>query len=328
MNQTLSTQQSEGTQPTVSVVIPTLNSAQTLEKCLSSIKSNDTKYEYEIIVVDGGSTDETLKIAKTYTAKLLVENTYFPGVNRNKGVRAAEGSIVCFTDSDALVPKNWIDGLVSGLLRLSKENNKVVGVGGGNIPLFATHSTMELAISMTMRSPLVSFRARNIAVYKDEREVSHNPPLNSAYFKSAFEEVGGFNEEYGYGYPEDLELDVKLNEKGYKLYYLPNLLVYHKHASSVRKFAKQMYAYGWGRAKLGRRYKKYFQFQHYGPIFLCLMTFSPLFFIPLGMALVNATYVSLKERNPYLFPLLVRLTMTFYVNYGRGEIAALRGKQL
>lgn len=310
----------------VSVVIPTLNSAETLERCLTSIRSNNTKYEYEIIVVDAGSSDETLQIARKYADKVL--DGMPTRINRNKGVQAAYGEIICFTDSDCIVPKDWIDKLVDGLLRLNVKDNKIVGVGGGNIPSLNNPSLEELAVSKAMRSPVVAFKARNIAIYKDEREVPHNPPLNSAVFKRAIEEVGGFEEELGYGYGEDSALDAKLVEKGYKLYYVPNLLVYHRHASDIKRFSKQMYAYGWGRVKLGKRYRKYFQFHHYGPIFLRVMTFSPLFFIPLGMAVGNAMYVSLRERNPHLFPLLVRLTMSFYLNYGRGEILALRGKQL
>jgi glycosyltransferase involved in cell wall biosynthesis len=323
MRETQSTQQ---THPFVSVVIPTLNSGETLEKCLTSIKANNTKYRYEVIVVDAGSNDETVKVAQKYANKVL--DGMPARINRNKGVEAARGEIICFTDSDCSVPNDWIDRLADGLLRLNVKDNKIVGVGGGNVPTFNNPTLEELAVSKTMRSPLVAFKARNTAVYKDEREVPHNPPLNSALFKRAIEEVGGFEEELGYGYGEDLALDAKLVEKGYKLYYLPDLLVWHKHPSTSRKFAKQMYAYGWGRVKLGKKHGKYFQFHHYGPIFLCIMTFSPLFFIPLGMALANATYVSFGERNRRLFPPLVRLTMSFYVNYGRGEILALRGKEL
>jgi Glycosyltransferases involved in cell wall biogenesis len=102
----------------VSVVIPTLNSAQTLEKCLSSIRSNNSKYKYEIIVADAGSKDETLEIAKRYADKVLAGMP--KRINRNVGVQDAEGEIICFTDSDCVVPDNWIDELANGLLRLNR----------------------------------------------------------------------------------------------------------------------------------------------------------------------------------------------------------------
>jgi len=80
----------------VSVVIPTLNSAEILGKCLTSVRSNKTKYDYEIIVVDAGSSDETLAIAREYGANIL-QGTPFR-INRNKGIEYARGEIICFTE--------------------------------------------------------------------------------------------------------------------------------------------------------------------------------------------------------------------------------------
>jgi len=300
----------------VSVIIPTLNSGETIENCLASVKASNSKYDYGLIVVDAGSTDGTIEAAKKYTSSVLKGRPFT--INRNKGIKKAEGDIVCFTDSDCVVPENWIDALVDGLLRLNGKDKKIVGVGGGNLPLLENPSFTELAVSKAIRSPLVSFRARNVSLYRDECEVLHNPPLNSAYFKSAIEEVGGFSEENNVG--EDVELDAKLIEKGYKLYYLPNILVYHKHRSSCKRFIKQMYEFGKHRVRVGRKYKGYLEFHHYGPVFLCLMTFSPFIFVPLAMGVVNATYVSLKERSALMFFPLVLLTVSFYVSYGAGEI--------
>jgi len=320
MNQTLSTQQSQGTQPTVSVVIPTLNSAQTLEKCLTSIRANCSKYSYEIIVADAGSEDATLEIGKKYADKVLMGMPR--RINRNIGVQNASGEIICFTDSDCVVPGNWIDELVDGLLRLNARDNKIVGAGGGNIPSFEDSSSIiELAISKAMRSPLISFRARNTAIYKDERQVLHNPPVNSVLFKRVIDEVGGFREEPGY--PEDLDLDIKINERGYNLYYLPSPLIEHKHKTDFEKFAKQMRDFGRKRIRVNREHPKFSRFYHYGPFSLYLMLYSPLFFVPLAMALVNAIHVSFKERSFQFFNPIFRLTLSFHRNYGAGEAEVL-----
>ena len=268
-----------------------------------------------------------MEIAGEYAHKVLTEDTYFRGVNRNKGIKNSQGDIICFTDSDCMVPETWIDKLVDGLLRLNAKDDKIVGVGGGNIPWIENPSFMELAIIRVMRSPLVSFGARNVTTYKDERQVYHNPPMNSAYFKWALEEVGGFGEEYNVG--EDVELDIKLTEKGYKLYYLPTVSVWHRHRSTFRKFVKQMYDFGKTRIRLGRKFQRYSRLSrfgrlyHYGPVLLYLMTFSPFFFIPLIMALVNSTYICFKHRTGQIFFPAVVVTMGFYVSYGRGELAYL-----
>jgi len=304
----------------VSVVVPVLNGGSSLERCLTSIRRNNGKYKFEIIVVDAGSTDGSIEIAKQYANKVL--NGIPHRINRNEGIANAEGEIICFTDSDCIVPEEWIDRLVDGLKRLNEEDDKVVGAGGGNIPLLENPSLEELAISKAMRSPFISFKARNAAIYTKEEEVSHNPPINSALFRWAIEEVGGFREEPGY--PEDLDLDAKITGQGYKLYYLPDLLVHHKHKSSFEKFARQMEDFGRKRVRANRVHKHIAGLYHYGPLFLCLMLYSPLFFIPVSMALANALYMSLKEKNLRLFIPITRLTLSFYRNYGIGEIRAFR----
>ncbi|OGO03654.1 MAG: hypothetical protein A2Y91_04940, partial [Chloroflexi bacterium RBG_13_54_8] len=198
----------------VSVVIPTYNCARDLAACLISIRSNKTKYWHEIITVDAGSQDNTLEVAHKYADKVLVQATNPPRINRNKGVDCAQGSVICFTDSDCVVPQDWIDQLVDGLTRLQDKDDKVVGVGGGNVPLVENPLLMELAIARAMRSPLVSFKARNTAVFDKERQVPHNPPLNAAYFKWALQAAGGFREEHGYG-GEDMALDATLVRQGF-----------------------------------------------------------------------------------------------------------------
>jgi len=306
-----------------SVVIPTLNSAKTLGDCLNSIRNNNTRYEYEIIVVDAGSSDETKEIASRYADKIL--DGIPSRVNRNKGIEVAKGNIICFTDSDCTVPPTWIEQLVNKLLELNQEDKRIIGIGGPNYPVLETRSVISLAIARTIRSPLISFRARNVTMAKQAEETLHNPPVNSAYFKKVLQEVGGFDEQYRPG--QDLALDAKLGEKGYKLFYIPDIFVHHHHRHSLRGFIRQMYRYGRVRINIGKRFKKFISWYHLGPLLLCIMTFSPLIFIPFLMALANAGYVAIQERNIKLFFPILLLTMTFYVAYGAGEIVAiLRGR--
>ncbi|MFC1935026.1 glycosyltransferase, partial [Chloroflexota bacterium] len=286
---------------------------------LISVKSNKTRHQYEIIVVDAGSDDDTVNIARKYADKVLQGKP--ATINRNGGVAEAEGEIICFTDSDCVVPANWIDGLVDGLLRLNDKDNKIVGVGGGNVALSESNFSMELAISKAIRSPLISFKARNMAVYKDERQVLHNPPMNSALFKWAFEATGGFQEQPGY--PEDLDLDIKINIKGYKLFYIPSLLVQHRHKTDRQKFAAQMRDFGRKRVRVNREYPSFSRFYHYGPLFIYLMLYSPLFFIPVTVAFLNATYISFSEKTCRYFNSTFILTLSFYKNYGAGEVEVL-----
>jgi glycosyltransferase involved in cell wall biosynthesis len=300
----------------VSIVIPTLNSEATFEACLNSIRANNSKYPYEIIVADAGSKDKTLEIAHKYADKVL---TGVPGrINRNIGIENSSGNIICFTDSDCIVPANWINGLTDGLLRLNEKDSNIIGVGSGNIPILENISSMELAVAYAIRSPLVSYKARNVITFNSEQQVSHNPPISSAYFRNVLEEMEGFREEPGY--PEDLDLDTRLIEKGYKLYYLPDFLVYHKHKSSLLAFGRQMHDFGRKRIRVNREHPDIARFFHYGPIFLFIMIFIPPLIVPLGMSIVNSMYVTLKERKAKLFFPVILLTMCFYFFFGLGEL--------
>jgi glycosyltransferase involved in cell wall biosynthesis len=303
----------------VSIIIPVLDCEATLEKCLVSIRENRTKYAYEVIVVDAGSKDRSPQIARWYADKVLLGKPYT--IDRNTGIEHAEGAVICFTDGDCIVPKNWIDSLVDGLIYLHEQVPRIVGVGGSNIPLLDSPTRMEMAITKAMRSPMVSFKARNTSSSGKSQEVTHNPPVNSACFKWVLEEVGGYVQEPGY--PEDVDLDAKIVERGYKLYYLPHVVVFHKHKATVEGFSRQMRDFGMKRCRVNRQHKHISRFYHYGPLALFLMLHSPLFFIPLFMALANALIVSLKDRAFTWFIPVTRLTLNFYRNYGLGEMKAV-----
>ena len=98
----------------ISFVIPTLNAAGPLKKCLNSIAIQKyPKNKIEIIVSDGGSTDDTIKIAKKYGA-IIVENKLKTGeAGKAAGVKKATGDIIALIDSDNILPdKNWLSKMV------------------------------------------------------------------------------------------------------------------------------------------------------------------------------------------------------------------------
>lgn len=94
----------------ISVIIPTLNSAAVLEKCLASIAAQDyPKNKIEIIIADGGSTDGTLEIAKNYGAKIYNNPLKTGEAGKAIGVKKANGDLIALIDSDNILPdKNWL----------------------------------------------------------------------------------------------------------------------------------------------------------------------------------------------------------------------------
>ncbi|MDO8515108.1 MAG: glycosyltransferase family 2 protein [bacterium] len=102
----------------ISIIIPTLNSGSVLEKCLESIVlQNYPKNKIEIIIVDGGSTDGTLEIAKKYKAKIYNNPLKTGEAGKAVGVKKASGDLMAFIDSDNILPdKDWLNKMTAPFL--------------------------------------------------------------------------------------------------------------------------------------------------------------------------------------------------------------------
>lgn len=98
----------------VSFVIPTLNAQNVLSDCLNSINNQKfSQKEYEILIVDGGSTDKTISIAKKYSAKILKNPFKTAEAGKAVGVKSAKGDFICLIDSDNILPtNNWLQKML------------------------------------------------------------------------------------------------------------------------------------------------------------------------------------------------------------------------
>ena len=93
----------------ISFIVPSYNSENSIEKCLESIQNVDyLKNNFEIIIVDNGSKDGTVDIAKRFTDKIFIDNTATIAKLRNDGAKKSKGDFLVFLDSDCLLPKDWL----------------------------------------------------------------------------------------------------------------------------------------------------------------------------------------------------------------------------
>lgn len=223
----------------VSIIVPTKNNGDILEKCLASIKNLDYPNEdYEVIIVDGHSTDRTVEIAKKYGCKIAYEDVGTRGGACNIGVKTAKGEYIMFTDADCVVPKDWLRSLIKHF-----NNEKVACVGGPNItPEDDTEFAKCVGVVLSFLSKPGSRYGLNI---DKVIETFHNSGCNVAYRKNAIEEAGWFNEKLITC--EDEELDYRIKEKGHKILYTPHAKVYHYRRPTWKKFYKQAYKYAVGR---------------------------------------------------------------------------------
>ena len=115
----------------ISVIIAAYNEEKLLGRCLESLQNQSyPKNQYEIIVIDNGSSDDTFKIAKDYGTRVY---TYTEiqgcGASRNFGVTKANGTIIAVSDADSLLPSDWLVKIDQ-----SMQNDKIIAVGGPAVP--------------------------------------------------------------------------------------------------------------------------------------------------------------------------------------------------
>lgn len=230
--------------PFVSVIIPAFNSEATIKDLLESLMLLDyIKDKLEKIIVDGGSTDRTIEIAKSYPVKIIVESRKGINVARNAGVKSSKGEILIFTDSDCVVPKDWVRKIVEDF----KDQN--VGCLGGSALRYEDNFLSRYA-DISVVPVLRRFKKREIL---DNVKLLLRYPAgcNMAFRREAVEKAGFFNEKIHYGFDED-DLAERVCKLGYKMLLDPEVIVWHKHRRSLRNLLKQFFNYGKGGALLVR----------------------------------------------------------------------------
>ncbi len=228
----------------ISVVIPVFNSEKTIGKCLQSLNSQ-THPSYEVIVIDDGSTDNTAQIIQANDSVIFIRQSRGgPSSARNKGIERANGEYVAFTDGDCIVPDDWLMELAKGL-----ENDEVAGSGGDQI---SPEDESEFGKNIQKYFKIIGFLTGYIKTSDSLGIVDHNPSCNSIYKKSILQDIGGFDPDLWPG--EDVDLDYRITQKGYKLTFNPRALVFHYRPNSISGFSRMMLRYGTCQGILTRRY--------------------------------------------------------------------------
>lgn len=231
--------------PSVTVVVPVRNGEQTIEPLLESLQKLDYNNDkVEVIIVDGNSTDMTQDIVKKYPVKLVVEKRKGLNVARNTGIKKGNGEIVAFTDSDCIVPSNWVTKIVENF------KNPQVSCVGGSAKALNSDFVSQYADNSIVR--LMPFFTKREELEKVKPFFRHPAGCNMAYRKKVAEEIGYFDENIQYGFDE-VEFADRVCKAGYKMVLDPNVLVWHKHRSTLGEFLKQNFQYGRGSGLVLRR---------------------------------------------------------------------------
>ncbi|MCX5706938.1 MAG: glycosyltransferase [Candidatus Omnitrophica bacterium] len=244
--------------PFISIIIPVKNFERTIEKTFGYLLNLDYPNEsWEWVIADGGSTDKTIEIIKSWQKKYsfikLVEtpNCPSPGFARNKALEVVKGNFLFFTDADCAPDKNWINEM----LKHFAADPKIAAVGGEVYTLKVDPENLVEAWCQHFRFNMVSPRYGFIkeGYYPD---FPKNPKptdigghkgyffgtCNVAYRKSALDAMGVKFWERPTG--EDMNLSYECRSKGYKFYFAPKAKVDHMHRADMKALRKVWVTYG------------------------------------------------------------------------------------
>lgn len=219
-----------------SLIIPAYNSAKTLPLCLrSALNQSLPREQYEVIVIDDGSTDNTAEIAKAFGVDVIVQKNQGPAAARNAGAQKAKGDILVFTDSDCELDPNFLRNLTAPF-----QQPEITGAQGAyktRQPEFMAHFgqiEIETRYELLARSSFIDFIGTYAAAYR--REIF----INNQGFDTQFRLASG----------EDTEFSYKLQKQGHRLVFCPDAIVYHQHPSSLGRYLRVKFYRGFWRVRL------------------------------------------------------------------------------
>jgi len=209
----------------ISVVIPTHNRKALLRRCLTAV-THQNYAQYEVIVVDDGSTDGTGDMVRQEFPQVRYirqDPNQGPAAARNRGIEAATGEIVAFTDDDCIVPTDWLTALVQGFRR----RPEVAGVGGYQ------EAPEEILQTNTVARAERAMRLRRWGERAEMEQLGGNkvPGLgtnNVAFRRDVLLKVGGFDEGFPVAAGEDADLKLRIARRSYRLFYIPLKVEHHR----------------------------------------------------------------------------------------------------
>ena len=229
--------------PKVSVVVACHNGARTLRPCLESLVELNYP-NYEAILVDDGSTDQTAEIAAGYGGVRYVRQQHLGlSVARNTGIAASTGELIAFTDADCRADEDWLRYLVGDLLATG-----YAGIGGPNF-LPPEDSRIAAAVMASPGGPT--------HVMLTDREAEHVPGCNMAFYRWALDDIGGFDPIFRRA-GDDVDLCWRLQEHGHRIGFSPAGFVWHYRRSTPAAYLRQQFGYGEAEALLARKHPEYF----------------------------------------------------------------------
>jgi GT2 family glycosyltransferase len=228
----------DATWPRISVVVCSYNGEATLHDCLQGLQKLDYP-DYEVIVVNDGSTDGTAAIAAQYPYRVITTGNRGLSAARNTGLQAATGDIVAYTDDDARPDPDWLTQLA-----VTFRTTSHAAVGGPNIPPPGDGPVAD-CVANAPGGP--------IHVLVSDQEAEHIPGCNMAFRREHLAAIGGFDPQFRTA-GDDVDVCWRLLERGWTVGFNPAAVVWHHRRNSLRTYWRQQRGYGRAEALLERKW--------------------------------------------------------------------------
>lgn len=258
-----------------SFIIPVYNRPDEIDELLQSLVHQTYTNDFEIVVVEDGSTVNCQDVVNKYIDQLNV-SYYFkknsgPGDSRNYGMTVAKGDYFIILDSDCIIPENYLPEVGKFL------TSNYVDCFGGPDAAHDSFSDVQKAINQTMTSVLTTGGIRGAS----EKLGKFQPrSFNMGISKEAFEASGGF----GKIHPgEDPDLSIRLWKMNFKTALIPNAYVFHKRRIDWEKFYKQVNKFGKARPILNNRYPEYSKIIYWFPTVFMVGFYISILFLIVGI---------------------------------------------
>lgn len=308
--------------PRFSVIVPVYNRIDEVDDLLRSL-SEQTTHDFEVIIVEDGSTEPCEETVSRYMDKINVRYFFKPNegrsIARNYGLERASGEYFIFFDSDCVIPPDYFETLANAL------DIEPLDCFGGPDAAHESFTPLQKAINFAMTSFLTTGGIRG---GKIQMEKFVPRTFNMGYSRRVYEKVGGFREMFS----EDIDMSTRVRKAGFRIGLIRDAYVYHKRRVNLKKFLRQVYVFGMSRITLKLLYPDSLKAVHILPALaviigialLCLGIFvSPWWLLPIALYVVALFLTALISTHSVKIAVLaVPASFIQICGYGCGFIKA------
>jgi len=251
-----------------SIIIPVYNRPSEVYELLTSI-SNQTLQDFEVILIEDGSSDKSDQIVSFFQPKISIHYFYQEnqgqGFARNYGMNQANGEFFVILDSDVILPEDYLFVLKNAIRKRNLD------AFGGPDAAASDFSNLQKAMDYAMTS---FWTTGGIRGKLKEPSKYQARGFNMGVSRKVFDTTGGFADP---NRGEDIEWSIRIKKAGFKLELVEEAFVYHKRKNTLKSFAKQAFSFGRNRVNVSRFHPEAIKLVHWLPTFFLMFLLSLLF---------------------------------------------------